>query len=898
MAATTTSPDGSSSPAEVEAPSPGSLQGRNLEVEGLRAVAALAVLVTHVSLNAMGNRGPWGGLLARLDVGVAVFFVLSGYLLYQPFARSLLAGSTRPSTRRYLRHRLVRIVPAYWLVVVASFLFVPATGLVLPTDAFSSAPVGETSVPFADLLRFATFTQVYWRDSLAGPFPQAWTLAVEMAFYLLLPVLAWAVAKRNGGDRRRRLRRQWLVLGALALAAQLWRLAVVLLAAPYRSGADGATSYTQLNAWLPNHLDLFAVGMAMAVLVVEREDRGPGRPVAERLDALLARRWAAGASVAVALGALLLAGYGLGLGRTDLSHGRTGEFLRHLSYLVVAAALVLPAAFGRSGRSWFRSFLRSAPMQFLGRISYGIYLWQILVIGRWVSTPFAPDGEVPPARNPGGQFNVPFWSTLGWTLAVTIVLATLTWYLVERPWLRHRDRPLGLFAAGVWTAALTSFVLRIWSIGTVNARNPGNGDPFYYHAQANMLADRVGFGEPIQWLTEGRFVATAIHPPLFTLWLTPSSLFGARDYLSHKTMAAIAGVLVVVAGALLVRRLAGDRAGVVAAALLAVYPNLLLIDGTLWPEGLYTALVGFSLALAYRWRDAPSLRTAALLGGALGAAVLARSEAILLLPVLCLPLVLSRRREVADWWRHGLAMGGAAALIIAPWVVRNLVTFEETVTLSTNSEEVLFYANCDDTYAGPLIGFWSFNCQERVRAERVAAGLPADPPGDESQRAAAWGELGREYALEHRDRWPAVVVARFTRAWDLQHSDVTARAMTFEGRDYDWTVRGLWAYRLLLVPAVIGLVVLRRRRVAVWPLLVTAGVISFTAVAVYGHPRFRTVGDLLVVALAAVALDALLGRVLRRVPPDPDDPEGAGPTAAIEPPDALAPDADPEPAPR
>jgi 4-amino-4-deoxy-L-arabinose transferase-like glycosyltransferase len=153
-------------------------------------------------------------------------------------------------------------------------------------------------------------------------------------------------------------------------------------------------------------------------------------------------------------------------------------------------------------------------------------------------------------------------------------------------------------------------------------------------------------------------VPTAIHPPLFTLWLTPASMLGARGYLSHKTMAAFAGVLVVVVGALLVRRLAGDRAGVVAAVLLAVYPNLLLIDGTLWPEGLYTALVGGVLVLAYRWRDAPSLREAGLLGAVLGAAVLARSEAILLLPALCLPLVLSRRKE-CPWWRHGLAMGAA-----------------------------------------------------------------------------------------------------------------------------------------------------------------------------------------------------------------------------------------------
>jgi peptidoglycan/LPS O-acetylase OafA/YrhL len=861
--------------AVADEPAVGSLRSRNREVEGLRAVAALAVLVTHVSLNAMGNRGPWGGLLARLDVGVAIFFVLSGYLLYRPFAAALLRDEPRPSTRRYLRHRLLRIVPAYWVVVLASFLLPVTAGLVLPTTDFSAAAAGVTSVPFADLLRFVTFTQVYWRDSLAGPFPQAWTLAAEMAFYLLLPALALLVARRNGGDRRRRLRRQWAVLGAMAILAQLFRLVVVLVTAPYQPGAAD-NAFTQQLAWLPNHLDLFALGMALAVLQVERADRGPGAALADRLDAALARRGAAELCAAGALGVLVLAGYGLGLSRTALAHGPVGEFLRHGAYVAVAGLAVLPATFGRTAGGPVRAALSARPMQFLGKISYGIYLWQIFVIGRWVSSPLAPPEVAGASRNPGLQFQVPFWSTLAFTLVATIAAATVTWYLVERPWLRYRDRPMGWFAGGLWAISLASLAGRLWTIGTVTSRDPGNGDPFYYHAQANMIADGVGFGEPIQWLTEGRFVPTAIHPPLFTLWLTPASLLGARGYLSHKALAAVAGVLVVVVAGLLARRLAGPRAGLLAAAGVALYPNLFIIDGTLWPEGLYTALVGAALLLAYRWRDQPTVRDAALLGGAVGLAVLARGEALLLLPMLCLPLVLSKVRRDVPWVRHGAVMGVVALAVVAPWTARNLVRFEETVTISTNSEEVLFYANCADTYDGPLIGYWSFNCQERVREERRAAGLPADPPGDESQRAAGWGELGREFASANRDRWPDVVVARFTRAWDLQHSDTTARALQFEGRPYDWSIRGLWAYRLILLPAIAGLVVLRRRRSAIWPLLSALAMVSVTAVAVYGHVRFRTVGDLVLLVAAAVAVDAVLPR-RRRTAPDAPAPGATHP---------------------
>ncbi|HEX2578149.1 MAG TPA: glycosyltransferase family 39 protein, partial [Aquihabitans sp.] len=584
----------------------------------------------------------------------------------------------------------------------------------------------------------------------------------------------------------------------------------------------------------------------------------------------------AAASVLVALGALVLAGYGLGLSRTDLSYHRVGEFTRHWSYAVVALGVVLPAVFGRAAGGAVRGFLASAPMQFLGRISYGIYLWQIVVIGRWVSAP-SYTGEAPgAARYPGQQFNVGFWPTLAWTFVVTVVLATLTWYLVERPWLRHRNRPLGTFVGGMWAIAVASFAARIWSFGTALERNPGNGDPFFYHAQANMLADGVGFGEPIQWLTEGRFVPSAIHPPLFTLWLTPSSLLGARGFLSHKTMAALAGVAVVVVAGLLARRLTNsDRAGLVGAALVAVYPNLWMIDGTLWPEGLYTALVGATLLAAYRWRDAPTLAGAVLVGAGVGLAVLTRGEALLLLPLLCLPLAWSARARLPRWPVHALVMGAVALALLAPWTVRNLLRFDRPVPVSTNSEEVLYYANCPDTYAGPFIGYWSFNCQERERAERVAAGLPADPPGDEAERAAAWGELGREYAQENRDRWPAVGAARVSRVWDLRYAENSARAIALEGRPLEWSKAGLWVYRLLLVPGLVGLWVIHRRGRPVWPLVAMLAMITVTAVYAYGHIRFRTVGDLVLIVGAAATIDALLPRRARRTARPPDTPLAA-----------------------
>lgn len=849
MAAPTLAPAGE--PTGAAAP-----RRRNGEIEGVRALAALAVLFTHVSLNAMGNRGPFGGLLARLDVGVAVFFVVSGYLLYRPFAGAILRGEPLPSVRRYLRHRLVRIVPAYWLVVVASFLFAPAVGLVMPSVGFSPTPSGSTHLPLGEMAKFVTFTQVYWKDTISGPFPQAWTLAVEMAFYLLLPLLALLLARVAGHTRAARLRQQWVLLGGLVVTAQLFRLAMVFLDPAY--DGNPATTVIPLKAWLPNHLDLFAIGMLAAVWTVESTDRGPGAAMADRVERLFARRGAAEASWLVALGSLLLAGYGLGLSRTDLIYGPAGEFTRQACYALTAAGVVAPAVFGREGGGPVRWFLRTRPMVFLGTISYGIYLWQIIAIGRWASAPSYTGGVPDAARHPGAQFNVAFWPTLIWTLVVTVALATITWFVVEKPWMRFRDRRLGFFTGGVWTVALASFATRVWGFSTVTAHNPGNGDPFFYHAQANMLADGVGFGEPIRWLTERTFVASAIHPPAYTLWLTPSSLLGARGFVSHKTMAAIAGTLVVVVAALLVRRLAGDRAGVLAAVLVALYPNLWIIDGTMWPEGLYTATIGAALIFAYRWRDEPSLARAAAVGGACGVAILTRGEALLLLPLLCLPLAWAGRDRAPRWLLHGAVMGAVALGVIAPWTIRNFVTFHEPVAVSTNSDEVLYYANCPDVYSGPFIGYWSFGCQQREREARVAAGLPADPPGNEAQRAKAWGAMGREYAMDHKRRLPYVGAARLARVWDLRYADNNAQAIVLEGRPHDWSRAGLWVYRLIALPGLVGLWLLHRRGARPWPLVMMVVMVSVTAVYAYGHIRFRTAGDLVLLVGAAVVADAVL----------------------------------------
>ena len=827
-----------------------------------RAVAWLAAgAVTLTVLGWAGqaadaNRGPAGALLAQGEIGITLAMVLLGYAASFPFLRGGTAEVDAPPTWwAHSRVWLLRIVPGAWAVGLAAYLFPAASGAARPTGAFGLAPSGRTSVPWQALVRTLTFTEQFRWGGAVGPAGRLWPAAAAVAFILILPPVARAARGRPA-----------LLLATMAGVSVVLRLALL--------AADGSHSAGPVDA-LPLHLDAFAAGLAIAVLAAAPAGQagGAAKAWAGRLILALTRPKAPLMGAAFAAAVLLVAAYGLGVGHRSSVPTNGAVVGQHLLFVVAAFGLAAPVIVRRAASASVRVPVAPplVPTAAVIGVSYAFFLWAPIVLDRWVSASGRGDQAAATSRNPGALFHVGLPATILWTLVVTKLVAWVSWFAVQRPWLRYERRPMARFTLGLWLIALASFASRLWSFGGPTARNPGNGDPFYYHAQANMLADRVGFGEPIQWLTQHRFVATAIHPPLFTLWLTPSSLLGARGFLSHKVMAGFAGVIVVVVAGLLARRLAGDRAGLLAAALVALSPDLWIIDGTLWPEGLYTAVVGLALLAAYRWRDHPSFGRAAALGAAVGAAILTRGEAVLLLPLLCLPLAWSKRGDMTRWLRHIAVMGGVALLVLAPWTIRNLMTFDHVVPVSTNSEEVLYYANCPDVYHGPLIGWWSFNCQQEARAARVAKGLPADPPGDESARAAGWGRLGRQYALDHTDRWPAVAWARITRVWDLQRADNTARLLTFEGRPLRWSEDGLMAYRITLLPALAGLFILgRRRRQPVWPLLAMLAMVTVTAVSVYGHVRFRTVGDLVLLVAAAVTLDAVLPGDRRRTPAEPD----------------------------
>jgi hypothetical protein len=304
----------------------------------------------------------------------------------------------------------------------------------------------------------------------------------------------------------------------------------------------------------------------------------------------------------------------------------------------------------------------------------------------------------------------------------------------------------------------------------------------------------------------------------------------------------------VVAAGLLGRRVGGDRVGLIAAAIAAVYPPLVVLDGSLRSESLYVPLVAFALVAAYRLRERPSTGRAIVLGVLVGLAALTRSEALLLLVLLVVPLAPLLPSGVR--LRTTAIAVVAAATVLAPWVARNWIEFDRPL-LSTNAGSLAYGANCAAAYSGELIGSWP--CVPPLHAGKGRS---------EADVSAELRRRGLDYARAHERRLPAVTSVRLLRSWDLwDPGSATRLEATIGDRDLGVHRVGVAAHLVLITPLAIGgVLLLRRRREPLRLLLGPVAMVAIVSVLGYGTTRFRAPADVVLVVLAAVAVGALAER--------------------------------------
>ncbi len=412
--------------------------------------------------------------------------------------------------------------------------------------------------------------------------------------------------------------------------------------------------------------------------------------------------------------------------------------------------------------------------------------------------------------------------------------------------IRRRPKAVGALAALALVVRLT------YVLATTPKRLPFT-DALGYQLGANYLAMGRGFVNPALLAFQNQVRPTAAHPPLYALFLAAGSEFGAKSILAHQVMGCVVGTLTVVGCGLIACHLAGERAGLTAMGVAALYPGLWITDGGIMSEGLFALFATAVTLAAYHFARTRSVRAALLLGLTLGLAVLTRDAADLLFVVLVIPLIFltgpvvgGRRRLV-----QLAAVLLAAGVVLSPWVIRNLVTFDRTVILSTG-DGTLLGANCPATYDGSDIGLWSIGCYSSIKVPATA---------DESVGTTMARQAGIHYMEHHASRLPLVVAARVGRVWELYQPVAGADGNRDDGRPHWAALATLWSYFVVAALAVAGTVLLIRRRVSVLPLMAQIVAVTITAATVWGSVRFRAPAEPVLAVLAAIALSAWISGV-------------------------------------
>jgi peptidoglycan/LPS O-acetylase OafA/YrhL len=382
-------------------------------VDALRAIAVMLVVFCHASqMSGAALHTSWGWLGTYSYFGVLIFFAISGFLLYRPFALAHAGVHSAPRTGIYARRRLLRILPAYWLALTVLSLWPGIEG------------------PFTDhWWVYYGFAQVYSVHTLGNGLPVAWSLCVEISFYLFLPFVAMFVAQ---------------LVSRVSASVRWWQTEAIVLAVFACIGVVGAVFVHDHTTpyWVENTLagtsDWFAVGMALAVISVAAHN---GAGIARRLSVVVERwSWLVWL-IAVAIFLLATRVFDV----RDLASGRPGVYgvstatwlANHVGLGLAAGFLLAPAVLGARGP--VRWILGLKPLAWVGLISYGVFLWHF-PLGVWL----ALQGGYPKLHgggldivhhvHPGATFVL-----FAATLAVSIVVATASYYVVELPFLRLKD---------------------------------------------------------------------------------------------------------------------------------------------------------------------------------------------------------------------------------------------------------------------------------------------------------------------------------------------------------------------------------------------------------------------------------------------------------------------------
>lgn len=385
------------------------------------------------------------------------------------------------------------------------------------------------------------------------------------------------------------------------------------------------------------------------------------------------------------------------------------------------------------------------------------------------------------------------------------------------------------------------------------------GDGFDYFLSALRLADGGGYTRA--WGQIG--APAAYHPPGWTTLLGGVAWLGGRTLRTHQLVGVVLGLGVVVLAGLIGRRYFDARVGVIAALIAAAYPGFWLLEGNVLAEPLALFVLGVLMLLVADLRDRPTLLRSGVAGVVCGLLTLVRSEQLMLLVLVVVPIVwLSSSLRRAERLARIAVAGLACLAVLAPWSIYNSARFGAPVFVSTGDGHTLLAGNCDPgSFRGENLGFVDTTCYVRLGKTH--------PQYDEARLN---NEARRSAIANVRDnltRMPVVVAARLGRTLAVYRPGATVKWVSdwmLVGRLPVWTwVVSFW---FVLAFATVGVVLARRHRIWTWPLLAPAAIALFETVVFYGEPRYHSMADLGLIVLAAYGIVRLIAWRPRPAPAD------------------------------
>jgi hypothetical protein len=432
---------------------------------------------------------------------------------------------------------------------------------------------------------------------------------------------------------------------------------------------------------------------------------------------------------------------------------------------------------------------------------------------------------------------------------------------------RPISAPPRWFGLGLTVLVVLGIVMRIvfaivWQDGM-----PLYGDPSFFQQTAAQLAHGNGYVLP--YFGGGKPVATALHPPVFSVVLAALDVLRIQSADAHRIALAFIASGGIVAMGFLGRRLMSPAAGLLAAGIAAFGPLWIQPSGKVLSESVYLVVIPLLLLAALRCIDRPSRLRFAVVGLTIGIAALTRSEALSLILLLGVPLVLFATRPWRERVRFGLIMVAGFALIVGPWLIRNDVEMGG-FTVSTDNGTTLVGAYTPVTFDpnSPLYGSFSGGVQNGVAAVLFKYSPPPDHAKHWTELTLnnALGHIGITYARGHLSDLPGVVLAREGRLWGVYASgsqlafDVASDGNGVQG----FQVAGQYL-NWFLIPLTIGggIVLYRRSRRDFVVVAAPIVAVALSAALTFGSTRYRALAEPSDAVLAAIGALFVIERITR-----------------------------------